>query len=444
MIGMVDLSGKGSKINGIVEEYVAKGNISVGGFVKYLGELIKDNELISTDNESITDIVSAVKLDNNTVFIIHNNGSNTSSYYLYGVVCKIQNNEIIVGTDTQLISNYNRGISAVALSENKVLIAYSPAGSNYSYLRANICTIEGTNITVGNMSYLATEVGYDATVIAIAKLSENKVFVAYSRDNTNHYLYGVIGTIDGDTITHGTNIQLSSVNDSGKIISVTALNQNTVFIAHSYENNTYVYGMVCTISDTKITKGTDTRLAVGKIGTGTITSTLNNDKLIVAYGDTSAINILLCTISETSITIVINKEIECGSGFYPGMVLSLNSVSSNEIFIGHCHDGDVVGKYYLWGMFCKITETDVIKEQDIELSVTEKYALAISSVTLENDIFIAHSQGFYTLNGMLMNLKKYVQTATQADQIYGIAQNKAIDGQAVKVVRPNYIIEEEN
>lgn len=36
-----------------------------------------------------------------------------------------------------------------------------------------------------------------------------------------------------------------------------------------------------------------------------------------------------------------------------------------------------------------------------------------------------------------------VQTATQADKIYGVAQSKALDGQTAKVVRPNYL-EEEN
>lgn len=127
-----------------------------------------------------------------------------------------------------------------------------------------------------------------------------------------------------------------------------------------------------------------------------------------------------------------------------GNVLSLSLINVDTIFIAHCRDGDITGKYYLYGMFCKITEADIVLEKDIELSSVEKSGYTISSVILsKNDIFIAHSQGFYALNGMLIDLKKYVQTATQADKIYGVAQNKALDEQTVKVVRPIYL-EEEN
>lgn len=42
MIGMVDLSGKkGTGIHGIVEEYMAKGNISAGGFVKIIDNTVQ-------------------------------------------------------------------------------------------------------------------------------------------------------------------------------------------------------------------------------------------------------------------------------------------------------------------------------------------------------------------------------------------------------------------
>ncbi len=158
----------------------------------------------------------------------------------------------------------------------------------------------------------------------------------------------------------------------------------------------------------------------------------------------SDIKILLCTISETSITIVIDKQIECGYGLYPGNVLSLKILTNNKIFIAHCHDGDVNGKYYLYGMIGRITETDIIIEKHMELSSIENFGRAISAIVIsKTNIFIAHSQGFYNLKGMLVDLNKYVQTATQSDKIFGIATTKAIDGQLVKVVTPNYI-EEEN
>lgn len=51
--------------------------------------------------------------------------------------------------------------------------------------------------------------------------------------------------------------------------------------------------------------------------------------------------------------------------------------------------------------------------------------------------------GTITAGSFVKLVNNTVQTATQADKIFGIAQNKAVDEQLVKVVRPNYL-EEEN
>ncbi len=109
-----------------------------------------------------------------------------------------------------------------------------------------------------------------------------------------------------------------------------------------------------------------------------------------------------------------------------GNVLSLSLINTDKLFIAHCRDGNTTGKYYLYGMFCKITEADIVLEKDIELSSVEKSGYTISSVILRTDIFIAHSQGFYALNGMLIDLKKYVQSATQADKIYRRSTSEGI------------------
>ena len=103
------------------------------------------------------------------------------------------------------------------------------------------------------MSYLATDTGYDGTVISLTKLNKNKVFVAYSHSNTNLYLYGVVCTIDGTVITSGLPVQLSSIKNSGKIISMAAL-QDKVVIVHSYESISKLYSVICKINGTTITK----------------------------------------------------------------------------------------------------------------------------------------------------------------------------------------------
>ena len=127
--------------------------------MRFLTDYSETNEIKDTALNTTTmsgKIISAVALDKNKVFIAHSYGNN---YYLYGIVCIIDEGKITVGTDTVISSTSNTGrvISAVALSENKVLIAHSYSSSDY-VLRAVACTISGTVITTG------TDTGFGLSV----------------------------------------------------------------------------------------------------------------------------------------------------------------------------------------------------------------------------------------------------------------------------------------
>lgn len=78
--------------------------------------------------------------------------------------------------------------------------------------------------------------------ISAVLLNENKVFIAYS--SSDDYLYGVICTIDDKNVTVSNATQLSSISNSGYMYrSVTVLDNNTVFIAHSVGSSFYLYGL---------------------------------------------------------------------------------------------------------------------------------------------------------------------------------------------------------
>lgn len=123
--------------------------------------------------------------------------------------------------------------------------------SGYGRLYGMLCTITGTTITVETNVQLSSD-NYSGNAISAVKLDEGKVFIAHSY-GSNYYLYGMVCTISGTTITKGTDTQLDSNVNTGKTISVIAINESKVFIVFP-RSNPWLYSVVCTISGTSITK----------------------------------------------------------------------------------------------------------------------------------------------------------------------------------------------
>ena len=225
-------------VNGIIESYkvTAGGNISAGDFVSYVNEFsrdISDASLATTSKAAY--VISAVALSDSKVFIAH---SYRSYYYLYGMVCTISSTTITAGTDTQLSTQAysgNASISAVALSDSKVFIAHN-RDSDY-YLYGMVCTVSGTTITAGTDTQLSTET-YSGAVISAVALSDSKVFIAHSY-GSYYYLNGMVCTVSGTTITAGSDTSLVTTSDAGFVISAVALSDSKVFIAHSYDADSY-------------------------------------------------------------------------------------------------------------------------------------------------------------------------------------------------------------
>lgn len=189
MIGIIDLSSSsgGSKINGIVEEYMAGGNITTGGFVKLVNELnIGENTQLSSSTNSGTTNINIVKLTENKVYVIYNGDYSNSKYKLHGMLCTINETDITIVSDTVLDSRYNyeHTISAVALDENRVFISYIREDSSNKYLYGLIVSINGT---IGTITQL-----YDTSLmyrtLSAMLINDNKVFIILG-DKIRNYMY---------------------------------------------------------------------------------------------------------------------------------------------------------------------------------------------------------------------------------------------------------------
>lgn len=201
--------------------------------------------LNSTATSRVT--VSVAKLDEGKVLVSYTN----TSYKIYATVYTISGTTISVGTHTEISTSASTGkiISTVALSSSKVFVCFVlPGGQSAMYnLLGCIVSISGTTISKGDTIALATIEPQQRTSLSIAKLTENRVLLLYGDDD--NYLIGQLCDITSDTsVSKGSAYKLSSMANSGKVISAVALSKNRVLIIHGDSNN-YLYSQLWDIKD---------------------------------------------------------------------------------------------------------------------------------------------------------------------------------------------------
>lgn len=335
-----------------------------GDFVKLVGKGIQkgmDTQL--NPNQYSAHFVSAISLDANRVFIVY---TPETSFKMYGTICTIESTNITKGEDIQLINNtYQTSAKlAVKLSENRVFVGYENSGDG-NKLYGLVCTINGTSITVGTDTLLST-VQYSGVGFSIVDLSESKVFIGYS-NKSKSVLYGLVCTVSENTITVGTQTTLASITNTGLRISIVALSGNKVFIGHSYYTEKLLYGLVCTINGTTITKGTDKELnSKENTGYNINVVALSETKICMIYGLNNYLYGMICTINGTGITKRTDIQLSLIPNlYYIRSVIFLN----NKVFIVYSVNMENNSShYYLCGMICIISENKITMEINAFLS----------------------------------------------------------------------------
>jgi len=202
---------------------------------------------------SSTYILSTTVLPDGKVFISYP----TSSSKCNLVVCSVSGTTITVGTSVSITTSVNSS-SVVSLKNGKVFVAFCNSGLN-----GMVCTVSGTTITTGTITQLDTSSTSSGQYSSVVLASDGKVFITYS---TSEELRGIVCIVNNTTITKGTSIKLTSAYVTGGRFDTIVLSNDKVYILHSWRDPAYssktgfVYGVVATVSGITITAGTDTAL----------------------------------------------------------------------------------------------------------------------------------------------------------------------------------------
>lgn len=388
----------GLDINGVIEDYYvyAGENVNAGDFVEFINGVASSKTETSNDTPIFETVgygyeLSACKINENQVFIAHRNGT-AGSGTLWGVICTISGTKITYGTDTQLVTASYSGykISAVTLEENKVFIKHA-WGSNY-YLYGIVCTIDGTTIMAGTDVAICSK--EYASTASIDVLSSSSVFIAheYPYSSSGSAIYGIVCRITGTTIGVGVDTAIQSGSSTvgyapSSGLATVALSSTSTFV--TFVDSSYdLYGVVCTISETTISKGTRQTIDTGYNHLPKMLLLDNGDVFIALVAGNSneasaSLKALVCTISGTTFTA---GTITTLGGTYSNNI-SCGLLLSGKVFITHSRSSS----YYLYGRVCAVSGTTITTGTDTQLSSVVDSGAGHSTIVLSNGtIFIPH------------------------------------------------------
>ena len=220
---------------------------SVGGRIGEVGFILDTHQPVVFESAA-TAYISAVSLSDTKVLVAYRDNGN--SPFGTAIVLTINGTGITVGTPVVFESASTSYISAVSLSDTKVLVAYRDNG-NSSFGTAIVLTINGTGITLG------TPVVFESAgtiYISAVKLSDTKVLVAYSDNGNSSFGTAIVLTINGTGITVGTPVVFESATTT--YISAVPLSDTKVLVAYSDNgNSSYGTAIVLNIDGTSISPG---------------------------------------------------------------------------------------------------------------------------------------------------------------------------------------------
>jgi len=412
--------GSSDVINGIIGEYRASGaDISANTFVEFLNDynnLISGTEAVF--NAASTNYISAILIDSMHALVCYQDGGNSN--YGTAVVLTVSGTSITTGTETVFNSGNTEDKNVVLIDSNHVLICYRDS-DNSGYGTAIILTINGTTITIG------TETVFNAastSSISAVLLDSTHALVCYKDNGYGGYGTAQILTISGTTVTAGTEKFFNA--GSTAYISVFVLDSAHAFVFYQDAgNNSYGTAVVLTISGTTITIGTET--VFNAASTSSISAVLlDSTHALVCYKDEGNKNYgtaQMLTISSTTITIGTETVFNAGLTFTNQPIL----IDSNHVLV--CYS-DFVNNFYGTTIILTINGTTITVGTETVFNAAN--TTGISAVLIDsNHVLICYRDSDNSGTSVVLQVPKVIKASEF--KIEGITKTKCTSTTTGKV-----------
>lgn len=431
-MGRARLNGQsGSKINGIIEEYIVQAgeNISAGDFVEFVSTNLTAS--VKTTVESSGNSVKLVLLSSTKVLAI------TRDYYSPGYtfarVLTISGSTITAGNKTAIVNEACSEFEAIALGETKVIIAYARSAENSYYGASRILTISGDTISSGAVVIFKAARLVSTSII---KISETSVFVNYCDNADSNKIKAQILTISGTSITPGAEQTISNANAGDN--SAALLSSNKVLLNYLMYINSYWYGyaVVLTISGTTISIGTTNVYdSTGKILK--VDNLLISDSLVLVgaqIGDNSGYTYsYVFTLNVSGSTITKGPQKITGNA-YTWESLSLCLLSPTVAIMSY---GD-----YSSGGYLKNSRACVISLDGNGISAVGNElvydttgiinGISIIPISKSKALVMYSNSDLHTADSRFLTIDNFVKKSLSRRNIHGIAKTRGSAGETVK------------
>ena len=252
---------------------------------------------------------------------------------------EVQSSPPVLGAQSTITTNGYYITSAYDSTTKNTVFSYYDA-SNSGYGTARVASISGTTLTYGS-SVVYNSAPSDWGVVAYDS-NTNRIVIAY-RGAPAYYVYAVVGTVSGTSISFGTPVAIENVNGTSMAISFDS-SANKVVIAYR-DNNGAGKVVVGTPSGTSISFGSIVQFAASVAAASiSLAYDSTNNKTVLVYGNAgSSANptAVVGTVSGTSISfgsaVVIN-----GSASVAYMSLTFDP-SSGKVVVSY----DQAGQSYV-------------------------------------------------------------------------------------------------
>lgn len=311
-------------LNGILEKYYAfSTDISANSFI----EFIENSPLLSKQYtaDTLSGSMATIIDDSRILLSVKTQGSKC----LFRVL-KLENDSWSFGTEVSISSKRATSISClvppVVLDADRIFVylyPYSTSRTTVYSSSAYLLTLDDMTITITTLSSsIDSQAGNTGAYVhshlsssTCIKLDSNRVLCIctyFIDSHSSWYLQAYVATISGTSITFGDKLSVlatsyGSYNFPYRSCNLIELDSNKVFLSCSAISSTNAYnhyGIVLTINDTTISKGTTTVIVTAYRET-LVTRKLNNNKIFAAYILSSGAGDLtgrIINISDTTIT----------------------------------------------------------------------------------------------------------------------------------------------
>lgn len=327
-------------------------------------------------------------------------------------------------SNTYTIAQMAPAIDALPVSRNVV-------NGIIKQYKANTTTVSADTFVEFVNGNFGDEIGTDTSIStmqwSISKVqavlgANNQVFIIHGgRLGNYYYLYGVVCNISGTTITAGTDTQLSTTRNSNDA-SIGYLGNDKFFIAYRDNDGTSdtLYGMICTTSGSTITPSTPVQLDTqANSYTRASVVVLASNKVFISHRHDSKLYGMICTISGSTITVESNTLLSDTSNSQSTYNYSQSLYLTTNKVLVLAYDGNTMGgtsSVYPCGVICSISGNTLTKESATPLSAitTAQDYWKIFRITSNTILFLKGENNGekVTLHGLLFTVDTTNNTIT--------------------------------